>query len=237
MATETSAAPAKIPAEDASGHAHPDKDVEVLNPGQESASASSSEEESADDAPPASPFSYAELGNKLKQITPDWGAIQPSAKMFDMVETLTRGLRSLAQQHDLFTQMLQVADYMKTFASRREEIENHLRLSLEKSEASVSTLQRENEDLRVGLAEAKSKEEFTAGRLHEAEGEAARLRDEVNQLRTEVLKQKEDLQLRLNAQKEELEREFAVEREEIAAEYQQQVDDTFIFGYRSLYEE
>ncbi|RVW82242.1 hypothetical protein CK203_041651 [Vitis vinifera] len=37
---------------------------------------------------------------------------------------------------------------------------------------------------------------------------------------------------RLDVQKEELEREFAVEREELAADYQQQVDDTFIFGYR-----
>ncbi|RVW47935.1 hypothetical protein CK203_096804 [Vitis vinifera] len=75
---------------------------------------------------------------------------------------------------------------------------------------------RGNEALRVELAEAKSREESTAGRLHEAEGEAARLRDE----------------LRLDVQKEELEREFAVEREELAADYQQQVDDTFIFGYR-----
>ncbi|RVX23755.1 hypothetical protein CK203_000812 [Vitis vinifera] len=76
---------------------------------------------------------------------------------------------------------------------------------------------------------------INCGPPHEAEGEAARLRDEVSQLRTEVLnekKQKEDLQLRLDVQKEELEREFAVEREELAADYQQQVDDTFIFGYR-----
>ncbi|RVW83310.1 hypothetical protein CK203_039633 [Vitis vinifera] len=49
---------------------------------------SSSEEESADDAAPASPFSYAELEVKLKQITPDWKAIKPSAKMFDMIETV-----------------------------------------------------------------------------------------------------------------------------------------------------
>ncbi|RVW89211.1 hypothetical protein CK203_032563 [Vitis vinifera] len=38
------------------------------------------EEESADDAAPASPFSYAELEVKLKQITPDWKAIKPSAR-------------------------------------------------------------------------------------------------------------------------------------------------------------
>ncbi|RVW86469.1 hypothetical protein CK203_042202 [Vitis vinifera] len=166
-------------------------------------SASSSEEESADDAAPASPFSYAELEVKLKQITPDWKAIKPSAKMFDMIETLVRGLRSMSQQHDLFTQLLQTADYMRTFSSRRQEIENQLRLRMEEAEASLSTMREENEALRVELAEAKSREESTAGRLHEAEGEAARLRDE-----------------------------FAVEREELAADYQQQVDDTFIFGYR-----
>ncbi|RVW17604.1 hypothetical protein CK203_096715 [Vitis vinifera] len=177
---------------------HPDLCVRTKIWGSDSGtrvtSASSSEEESADDAAPASPFSYAELEVKLKQITPDWKAIKPSAKMFDMIETLVRGLRSMSQQHDLFTQLLQTADYMRTFSSRRQEIENQLRLRMEEAEASLSTMREENEALRV--------------------------------------KQKEDLQLRLDVQKEELEREFAVEREELAADYQQQVDDTFIFGYR-----
>ncbi|KAL6313243.1 hypothetical protein AAG906_018709 [Vitis piasezkii] len=211
MATGTSAAPVIIPGEDAVEKTHPAEIVEAPLPGQKSPSVSSSEEEPVNDATPASPFSYAELEDKLKQITPDWKAIKPSAKMFDMMETLMRGLRSLAQQHNLFTQLLQTADYMKTFASRRQEIENQLRLSLEKAEASLSTLREENEALRVELAEAKSREESTAGRLYETEGEAARLRDEVSQLRTEVSnekKQKEDLQLRLDAQKEELERSF-----------------------------
>ncbi|RVW25569.1 hypothetical protein CK203_111028 [Vitis vinifera] len=81
----------------------------------------------------------------------------------------------MAQQHDLFTQLLQTADYMKTFSSRRQEIENQLRLRMEEAEASLSTMREENEALRVELAEAK---------------------------------------------------------EELAADYQQQVDDTFIFGYR-----
>ncbi|RVW55177.1 hypothetical protein CK203_066941 [Vitis vinifera] len=71
-------------------------------PGHELPSPSSSEEQSADDAAPASPFSYAELEAKLKQITPDWKAIKPSAKMFDMIETLVRGLRSMSQQHASF---------------------------------------------------------------------------------------------------------------------------------------
>ncbi|RVW31566.1 hypothetical protein CK203_087948 [Vitis vinifera] len=84
---------------------------------------SSSEEESADDAAPASPFSYAEL-------------------------ELVRGLRSMSQQHDLFTQLLQTADYMRTFSSRRQEIENQLRLRMEEAEASLSTMREENEALR-----------------------------------------------------------------------------------------
>ena len=82
VATETSAAPVIIP----------DEDVKVPNPGQELPSVSSSEEEPADGAAPASPFSYAELEAKLKQITPDWKAIKPSAKMFDMIETVYRCL-------------------------------------------------------------------------------------------------------------------------------------------------
>ena len=90
MATETSTAPVIIPAEDVSGQMSPDEDVEVPNPGQESPSVSSSEEEPADDAAPASPFSYAKLEAKLKHITPDWKASKPSAKMFDMIETVHR---------------------------------------------------------------------------------------------------------------------------------------------------
>ncbi|RVW87216.1 hypothetical protein CK203_027039 [Vitis vinifera] len=212
MATETSAAPAIIPAEDASGPMCPDEDMGAPIPGQELPSASSPEEESADDAAPASPFSYAELEVKLKQITPDWKAIKPSAQMFDMIETLVRGLRSMSQQHDLFTQLLQTADYMRTFSSRHQEIENQLRLRMEEAEASLSTCER---------------------KMKPSGWSWLRQRVEKNQLRAAFMRRrKEDLQLRLDVQKEELEREFAVEREELAADYQKQVDDTFIFGYR-----
>ena len=124
---------------------------------------------------------------------------------------------------------------MKTFAFRRKDSENQLRLRLEEVEASLSTVQEDNEAFRPDLAEAKGREESSIARLHEAEDEIGRLRGEVRQLRTEASvekKQKEDLQLRLTAQKEELEREFAAEREELEADYQKQVDDTFIFGYR-----
>ena len=141
----------------------------------------------------------------------------------------------MANQHDLFTDLLRLTDYMKTFASRRKDSENQLRLRLEEVEVSLSTVREDNEALRADLAEAKSREESTFTRLCEAEDEVARLRGEVRQLRTEASiekKQKEDLQLRLTAQKEELKREFAAEREELEADYQKQVDDTFIFGYR-----
>ncbi|RVX22022.1 hypothetical protein CK203_001277 [Vitis vinifera] len=117
-----------------------------------------------------------------------------------------------AQQHDLFTQLLQTADYMRTFSSRRQEIENQLRLRMEEAEAIYPPCER---------------------KMKPSEWSWLRRRVEKNQLRAAYMRRKkEDLQLRLDVQKEELEREFAVEREELAADYQQQVDDTFIFGYR-----
>ena len=95
--------------------------------------------------------------------------------------------------------------------------------------------QDDNEALRIELSEAKSQEEATDARLHEAEDETTQLRGEVRQLWTEVLiekKQRKDLQLRLSAQKEELEAEFAAEREELETKYQKQVDEKYLFGYR-----
>ena len=148
---------------------------------------------------------------------------------------LVSGLRGMANQYDLFTDLLRTTDYMKAFAARHKDTEDQLRLRLGEAEASLSTARGENEALWANLAEAKSREESMEARLHEAEDEMVRLRGEVRQLRTEASiekKQKEDLQLRLTAQKEELEREFAVERDELEADYKKQVDDTFIFGYR-----
>ena len=148
---------------------------------------------------------------------------------------LVSGLRGMANQYNLFTDLLRTTDYMKAFTTRRKDTEDQLRLRLEEAEASLSTVQEDNEALRADLAEAKGREESSIARLHEAEDEIGRLRGDVRQLRTEASiekKQKEDLQLRLTAQKEELEREFAAEREELEADYQKQVDDTFIFGYR-----
>ena len=131
-------------------------------------------------------------------------------------------LRGMTQQHDLFTDLLRTADYMKAFASQRKDSENQLRLRLEEAEASLSTARGDNEALQADLDVATSREESMDARLHEAEDEVALLRGEVRQLRTEVSiekKQKKDLQLRLTAQKEELEGEFAAEREELEADY------------------
>ena len=148
---------------------------------------------------------------------------------------LVSGLRGMANQYDLFTDLLRTTDYMKAFVARHKDTEDQLRLRLVEAEASVSTARGENEALRADLADAKSREESMEARLREAEDEIARMGREVRQLWTEAFiekKQKEDLRLRLSVQKEELEREFAVEREELEADYQKQVDDTFIFGYR-----
>ena len=102
----------------------------------------------------------------------------------------------MAQQHDLFSDLLQTADYTKAFVSQRKNNEEKLRLRLEQAEASLSAAREDNEALRVELAEAKSREESVDARLHETEDEMAQLRGEVRQLRTEVSiekKQREDL--------------------------------------------
>ncbi|RVW36796.1 hypothetical protein CK203_103354 [Vitis vinifera] len=90
-------------------------------------------------------------------------------------------------------------DHMKAFVSQHMGGEEELRSRLERAEASLSVARRafeespealkksneDNEALRIELAEAKSREEFTDARLHEAEGEMAQLRGEMRQLRTE----------------------------------------------------
>ena len=155
----------------------------------------------------------------------------------------------MAQQRDLFSDLLRTVDYMKTFVSQRINSEEELRLRLEQAEASLSAARRaseenaealkksqdDNEALRIELAEAKSKEESIEAHLNELVDETAQLRGEVRQLRTEVSiekKQRKDLQLRLSAQKEELEAEFATQREELETDYQKQVDEMYFFGYR-----
>ena len=88
----------------------------------------------------------------------------------------------MVQQHDLFTDLLRTADYVKVFASQRRNSEDKLRLRLEEVEASVSAIRGDNEALQAELAEAKSWEETLDARLLEAEDEKALLRGEVKQL-------------------------------------------------------
>ncbi|RVW84434.1 hypothetical protein CK203_040669 [Vitis vinifera] len=141
MVTETPAVPVMVPTEVAPGETHPVVNVEAPNPEQESPSVSSSGGDPVNDAvcTSASPFSYAELEEKLKQIPPGLPTVTPSAKMFEMVETLVSGLRGMANQYDLFTDLLRTTDYMKAFATRRKDTEDQLRLRLEEAEASLST--------------------------------------------------------------------------------------------------
>ena len=72
---------------------------------------------------------------------------------------LVSGLRGMAQQHDLFTDLLRTTNYMKAFASQCKNSEDQLRLRLEEAEASLSAVREDNEALRADLAEAKSREE------------------------------------------------------------------------------
>ena len=79
-----------VPDEVAPGEAHPAVNVEALHLERKSPSAASSGGELVNDAAcsSASSFSYAELEDKLKQIPPGSPDILPSAKMFEMVETV-----------------------------------------------------------------------------------------------------------------------------------------------------
>ncbi|XP_034694861.1 uncharacterized protein LOC117921158 [Vitis riparia] len=198
---------------------------------------------------PANPFSYAEMEEKLKQIPSVADAGVPSALMFETVETLVSGLRGMVLQRNLLSDLLETAEYTKSFVSQRKNDEEKLRLRVEQAEASSSTareenkvlreenevLREKNEVLREEVAEVKSREDSMEVRLFEAEEEMALLRREVRHLRTEVSierRQREELQLRLSTQKEELEGEFAAERGELEAEYQKQVDEMYLFGYR-----
>ncbi|RVX12521.1 hypothetical protein CK203_011819 [Vitis vinifera] len=146
---------------------------------------------------------------------------------------LVSGLRGMANQYDLFTDLLRTTDYMKAFATRHKDTEDQLRLRLGRLKPAYPPLG-ENEALRADLAEAKSREESMEARLHEAEDEMAGCGGgEATPDKASIeKKQKEDLQLRLTAQKEELEREFAAEREELEADYKNKWMIPSSFGYR-----
>ena len=90
MTTEPPAVPVMVPAEVAPRETHPVVNVEASNQEPESPSVASLGGDPVNDASctSASPFSYAELEDKLKQIPPGLTTIMPSTKMFEMVETV-----------------------------------------------------------------------------------------------------------------------------------------------------
>ena len=90
MATGTPAVPVVVPNEGAPGETHPADNVEAPDLEEESPSNASSGGNPVDDAACnfASPFSYAELEEKLKQIPPGSTTVMPSEKMFEVVETV-----------------------------------------------------------------------------------------------------------------------------------------------------
>ena len=60
---------------------------------------------------------------------------------------LVSGIRGMAQQRDLFSDLLRTADYMKAFVSQRINSVEELRLKLEQAEASLFAARDDNEAL------------------------------------------------------------------------------------------
>ena len=85
MAAENPPAPVVVPDGDSPGATQPAPDPE-----EESLSNASSGGNPVDDAAciSASGFNYAELEEKLKRIPPGSDVVMPSAKMFEVVETV-----------------------------------------------------------------------------------------------------------------------------------------------------
>ena len=90
MATETPAVPVVVPDEGMPGETHPAANEGAPDPEEELLSNASSGGDPVDDVAciSASPFSYAEMEEKLKQIPPGSTTAMPSAKMFEVVETV-----------------------------------------------------------------------------------------------------------------------------------------------------
>ncbi|RVW33123.1 hypothetical protein CK203_111165 [Vitis vinifera] len=172
MAVENPPAPVVVPDGDSPGVTQPVETDGAPDPEEEPLSNASSEGNLVDDAAciSASGFNYAELEEKLKRIPPGSDVVMPSAKMFEVVETLVSGLRLSAQNN-----------------------EEKLCLRLEQAEASLSTAREDNEVLRVELVEAKSREESMDARLLEVEDEMTLLRVQKEELEAEFAAEREEL--------------------------------------------
>ena len=155
----------------------------------------------------------------------------------------------MAQQRELFSDLLRVVNHMKAFVSHRMGGEERLRLRLEQSKATLATarkvaaenaealkrLEGDNEAFWVELKREKTQGEVLGVRLGDVEHKKTRLEENVKDLWTYLAsekKQKEDLHLRLIAQREELEAGFVEQRKELETKYQKQVDEMYFFGYR-----
>ena len=90
MATETPAVPVVVSDEGTPGETQPAENEGAPDLEEESPSNASSGGSPVDDAAciSAGSFSYAELEEKLKRIPPGSDASMPSAKMFEVVETV-----------------------------------------------------------------------------------------------------------------------------------------------------
>ena len=90
MVSDIAVVPVVVPDEGTPGETHPVEKEGAPNPEEKLLSDASLGGDPVDDAacPSASPFNYAELEEKLKQIPPGLTTAMPSAKMFEVVETV-----------------------------------------------------------------------------------------------------------------------------------------------------
>ena len=90
MTTETLTVPVLVPDEGTPGETRPAENKEAPDLEENSPANASSGGSPVDDAAciSANSFSYAELEEKLKQIPPGSTVAMPSARMFEVVETV-----------------------------------------------------------------------------------------------------------------------------------------------------
>ncbi|RVW16822.1 hypothetical protein CK203_076462 [Vitis vinifera] len=123
MAEENPTVLTLVPDGGSPGEAQPAENERVPDPREESLPNALSGGSLVDDAAciSASPFSYAELGEMLKRIPSRSDIVVPFSK------NLGERYSGMAQQRDLFSDLLRTADYMKAFVSQRKNSEEKLR--------------------------------------------------------------------------------------------------------------
>ncbi|RVW76111.1 hypothetical protein CK203_049156 [Vitis vinifera] len=169
METETQAAPVMVPDEVAPGETHPAVNVEASNPEQESPSVASSGGNLVNDAActSASPFSYAELEDKLKQIPLGLTTIIPLARCSRWWKRQL--IHRSGENEALRADLAEAKSREESMEARLHEAEDEMaRLRGEvrqlRTEASIEKKQKEDLQLRLIAQKEELEREFAAER-------------------------------------------------------------------------